>query len=349
MLWAFIASVTIIMAGYVDQAPPRVGAAVADESPVGDTPFQRFRTVDGLEREITFYITRPPSESGDLPLAVYVHGSGCQSIFAERNGRVYAGSGAGPIERAMRGKARLVLVEKPGVHYLDAPARPGGTEGASEEFLREHTLDRWSEAVSAVIDAAAGLDGVDESRVLVFGHSEGGLVACRVAAMNERVTHVGCLAGGGATQLFDLMELARRGDFYGHVSEDPERRVVALVEDWKRVLEDPDSTEKRFLGHPYRRWSSFLKSSPMQELLKTDASVFIAQGVADTAVCVESFDALHATLLAHGRDVTARRIEGADHSFATEGEQPGEGWTQVMDDITRWFTAGTNRDEASVR
>lgn len=329
--------------------------AIRDPGPMPITSLSRYTTTDSLGRSITFYASdaplpapadanqqpTPPEELPSLPIALFIQGSGCQSCFLEHEGRVVVGNGIGPILRDFRSQCRVIFVEKPGVEYLDRPTRPGGTEGASREFLEEHTLDRWALAVSAALDAALTLPRVDPSRVLVFGHSEGGLVACRVAAISPRVTHVGNLAGGGTTQLYDLIALARRGEFYQHISaDDPEARVAALLRDWERVLEDPMSVDKQFLGHPHRRWSTFLASSPMEELGKTGARVYLAQGTADTAVAVESFDVLFAWLNAQGRDVTASRIENADHSFTTPGQTPGAGWMGVMIGVRDWFLAG---------
>ncbi len=75
----------------------------------------------------------------------------------------------------------------------------------------------------------------------------------------------------------------------------------------------------------------------MEELLKTQARIFIAQGTADQNVSVTSFDVLYATLLARGKQVVARRITGADHGFSFR-DQPGlYAWKAVFDDIRNWF------------
>jgi hypothetical protein len=110
---------------------------------------------------------------------------------------------------------------------------------------------------------------------MVLGHSEGGQVACEVAVAVDQVTHVAVMAGGGATQLFDLIVFARSGDMYDPQAT-AEERVEALKSDWQNVLDDPLATDKFILGHTHLRWSSFLKSSPLDALLKTKARVFIA-------------------------------------------------------------------------
>jgi acetyl esterase/lipase len=160
-----------------------------------------------------------------------------------------------------------------------------------------------------------------------------------VAAELPQVTHAASLAGCGVTQLYDLMELSREGNFYQHAGATPGAREAALIRDWKRVLADPDSWERDFLGHPHRRWATFLRSSPMEELSRTKSRVFLAQGTADTAVSVHSFDVAVAHLLAHGRDVTWRRVEGADHSFNRGGGGPGaaNGWKEIWVEVLNWF------------
>lgn len=304
-----------------------------DPTPVPGQPYDRYFTHDRYGREITFYVTRPTDDQ-PKPLALFVHGSGATSNFTERNGRILPQNGQTSLYDAAQGAIRLVIVEKPGVKFLDSP--PGGGAGtSSKQFREEHTLERWSEAVSAALRAAQGLPKVDRKRILVVGHSEGGLVAARVARTNRGVTHVAVLAGGGASQLASLLSLVRKGTFGAGIDPDPGKRVAYLESEWRKVLADPTSPDKLFLGHPYRRWSTFLASSPMEELASYRGKIYIGQGVEDAAVDVESADMLHGQLLAKGKDVTYDRVAGADHSFGSPTDRSG--WGAEMGRILRWF------------
>src|SRR5581483_4900100 len=206
--------------------------------------FSRFTTVDKLGRTITYYVATPPRDAaGPLPLAVFVQGSGCDSQF-----RMNAGAIEGRMQtlllQAAHGRARVMVVEKPGVEFLDESRASGTAEGCSEEFLREHTLPRWAEAVGAAVRAAGKLPQIDARRLLVVGHSEGGIVAARVAAENPAITHVASFAGGGPSQLFDFVTLAGA-------------RAIEVWLAFADVQQDPESTTRFWRGHPYRRWSSF--------------------------------------------------------------------------------------------
>lgn len=306
-----------------------------DPTPIKGQPFRRYFIKDRYGREITFYLTESKG-SEPKPLTVFVQGSGDGSNFVEVKGRVVPQNGQMTLYDEAKGAIRLLIVEKPGVRFLDR-GEQGGAEKASADFREQHTLERWSEAVDASLRAALRLPGIDRKHVLVVGHSEGGLVACRVAAHNRAVTHVASLAGGGVTQLYDLIALARRGAFLQNLSDDPEKRVAYLTEEWKKVLADPHSAEKSFLGHPYRRWTSFLADSPIEELAQFKGTVYIAQGTADAAVDPSSADALDADLLRRGKDVTYDRVPNADHVFSTPDDKRGEGWTREMDRLLAWF------------
>src|SRR5262245_27589441 len=261
--------VVVSLFGEVEQSRPK-----ADPTQLG-IPFQRYTAEDSFGRVITFYLSTPPKEEGDArkPVALFIQGSGCQSLFRKRDERIVGGYQNLLLQEA-KGRARILVVEKPGVKFLDTPARPGSAQGASEEFLKEHTLARRAEANRAAVRAVWMLPDADVSRTLVMGHSEGGIVAARVAAELPPVTHVASLAGGGPTQLFSLAELRARPQ-KGDGPEDAARRRQAVYDEWAKIQADPESITKFWLAHPYRRWSTFLPHSLTTELLRTHARVYL--------------------------------------------------------------------------
>jgi pimeloyl-ACP methyl ester carboxylesterase len=328
-----------LVAGPVAAQPAESESADSSDLVAAGILFQRGTTKDSLGRMITYYLSNPPGNdpAGKWPVTLLILGSGCQSIFSKRGDRIFCGY-QNPLREVARGRARVLIVEKPGVKFLDSAARPGGAEGASAEFLSGHTLERWAEANAAALRVVWARPDIDATRTLIIGHSEGGIVAARVAAELPAVTHVASLAGGGPTQLYDLVEQRRQArpeDKPG----DAERRVQQFFEEWTKIQGDPESTAKFWLGHPYRRWSSFLNHSVTEELLRANAKIYLAQGVKDTSVSVKSFDVLVAELKARGRDVTLERVEGADHSFRTEQMPAGtpEGMKAMFGRLFEWF------------
>jgi pimeloyl-ACP methyl ester carboxylesterase len=315
--------------------PPQMQAKAADLG----IPYDRYFVRDRLGRTITFYLSTRSGAGprAKQPVLLFIAGSGCQSLFQRIGERV--GGGYQNLMLAHAGaRVRILVVEKPGVKYLDAPAQPGSALGASQQFLSEHTLPRWAEANIAALRGVWTMPEIDRSLTLVVGHSEGGSVAAKVAAELPEVTHVASLAGGGPTQLFDFVANASRvgpDDKPGDAS----RRIRDLYAEWTKIQNDPESISQFWLGHPYRRWSSFLKYSVLEGLTHTKARIYLAHGTRDTVIPVASHDMLVSELKVRGHDVTSERLEGADHGFQTEEMPVGPpvGMQAISGRVLKWF------------
>jgi dienelactone hydrolase len=300
-----------------------------DGGVVPGTPFHRYTTKDRFSRTITFYLTESAT-SQPLPLAVFVQGTGCFSLFQRKGERI--GQGAFILlHNVAHNRVRVLVVEKPGVQFLDTQADPGDATTCRPEFLAEHTLDRWTEAITVSIKAAQELPAVDHSRTLIIGASEGGVVAVHVTNIMPSVTHAASIAGGGPNHLFVLAEYIRQKKL------DAEAEVYDC---WAKIVRDPDSTTKSCWGQPYRLWSSLLKTSLIQECLQSHAALYLIHGTADEQSSIAAFDVMRAELAARGRAAVFERIDGADHSLTRPGEGPGDGLTAAFGRILDWFSQG---------
>ncbi len=292
--------------------------------PAPPAPFQAHTTTDRFGRTITYYLADAPAPA---PLAVFVQGTGCESVFPRRDGRLRQGAQI-LLHEAARGRARVLVVEKPGVHLGDEQPDAGNARTCAAEFLAEHTLERWSEAIAASIRAAQQLPGVDRSRTLIIGGSEGGVVAVRVSNILPAVTHAASLAGGGPNHLFILADYVRRRKL------DPEEEVYRC---WAAIRQDPGSTTRFCWGQPHRLWSSLLATSLAAECLRSRAALYLAHGTADEQSPIAAFDMLRAELAAKGREAVFDRVEGGGHSLARAGEDPGDALLAAFRRICDWF------------
>lgn len=300
--------------------------------------FEQYQTVDALKRTISFFLCLATTDK-KLPLVTFIGGSGGGSAFKKKGDEIVGTSRYPLYLEKIAGRAHFLVVEKPGVKLFEEPPQYGMAQGCSDEFLYEYTLDRWTEANSAAINAASTLPEIDEARILVVGHSDGGQVATHVAFMNPAITQVASLAGGGPTQLFDatyFRSVATAPEQMGSASST--QRIEQVLSEWAKIQADPDSISKFWMGHPYRRWSTFLRSSSLEDLLGCTARAYIVQGSEDTSVPVISFDVMRAELAARNRKVLAERIEGADHGLRIQ-TQAGvqDELPAVLERIMNWF------------
>lgn len=223
-------------------------------------------------------------------------------------------------------------MEKPGVEFLDEQTDSGNAATCRPEFLTEHALDRWTEAIAASIKAARELPGVDHSKTLVVGASEGGVVALHLTNVMPSVTHAASIAGGGPNHLFILADYVRRKGL------DPEVEVYGC---WAKILQDPESTKGFCWGQPYRLWSSLLKTSLTEECLRSHAALYLVHGTVDEQSPIAAFDVMHAELAAKRRAAVFERVEGADHALTRTGETPGDGLEAAFGRIVDWFVAAS--------
>lgn len=294
---------------------------VAQKDPADlGTPFDRYTCKDKFDRTIVFYLSKPKGVD-KKPLALFVQGSGGQSVWSRHDGKINSGL-QGLLLMSAGERARVLVVEKPGIEFCYEPKQLGTAEGCPKEFLEEHTFERWTEANAAAVRACLALPEIDKARVLACGHSEGGIIAAGVGAVLPEVTHVASLAGGGPSQLFDMIQL---------VGAD------AAARQWKEVQSDPMSTEKFLWAHPHRRWSTFLATSPIEQMLKSKAKILLVQGDKDRAVWPTTIDIAEAELLSRGRDVTAIRVDNGDHGFVRPGVSVVDAFLNVFNQMLDWW------------
>lgn len=272
-----------------------------------------------------------------LPLIVNVEGSGAGSAFTKVGERINGGM-SGWLASVAQEDAHVLVVEKPGINLFDKH-QGGNVEGAPNSFLENYTLEYVTQAHVDAIRTILELPQVNSERVLIFGISDGGQIAAEISANLPEATHVAPLACGGPTQIFDYIMFASRPQPTDEPG-DVEKRIADIYTSWDKIMEDPQSIEKFWSGHPYRRWSSFCASSTTDALLKTQAKIYLAHGALDDSVPVESFDVVVSTLRSKGRKIIAERLEGLSHQFQSEKEaeeQSYDNLDQLIERILQWW------------
>jgi predicted esterase len=283
---------------------------------------------------ITFYLSASLHKEKQ-PLVVFIQGSGQNSLFTkEQNGQIRIQYGLRTWLSVVGERYRILVIEKPGVKYLQT--------GNSKIFDAKFSLDNWSNTIIDAINYVIKHEKIDPSKILIAGHSEGGVVASRVAKMmKNKISNVAIMAGEGPSQLYSLFKLAEDGTFF-NTEEQPrptsEQRTNYLIDKWKEILADPNNTEKKFFGFTYLRWSSLLQTSVIDELSNYNGKIFLIQATDDKAVYPESAIVAYTTLLSKGKNVELKLIENADHSFNISSKPEVNGWKMAIETIIQWFS-----------
>lgn len=292
-------------------------------------PFIKYSIDTGLVNCV-FYLSESQSKK-KLPLVVYIHGSGSSSLFAKRGERVVSQHGAGTWYDVANEKYRVLLIEKPGVNHLQQ-------DRANEAFDKQFSLENWSKRIADCIQYVLRNEPVDSSRLLIAGHSEGGVVAASVASLLPHLaSHVAILAGEGPSQLYSLYRLAEEETFFKNPNDQNAAGTDSLWKVWREIEKNPLATNQKFWGFTYLRWSSFLKTSVLDKLNDYNGKIYIVQGLEDRKVHPESAKILYVCLRSKFRNATLKLIPEANHSFSMKNEPQKDGWQMVIEEITHWF------------
>lgn len=271
-----------------------------------------------------------PEESGSFPAVILISGSGPQ----DRNEEVF---GHRPF---------LVLADyltRQGIAVLRYDDR--GTAESTGDFASATSQDFANDVLSA-IDYLKGRDEIDESRIGLIGHSEGGLIAPIVVNRSDDVNFMILLAGTGVPgkeisrmqgrTLLDV-EVSDREAYNQFIDETIEiassdRALEVKKEELAKhylnsdkVLNEllPDGIDKNaFIEQQVegalRPWSQFFfNHDPADELNKITIPVLSLIGSNDVQVPPElNHPPIRKALQEAGNnDVTIKELDGLNHMF----------------------------------
>ncbi len=267
---------------------------------------------DRSERLI--YSTWDGKDQNKKYILLYLQGSGCESLIRKKKNKIYSGN-LDELISVFSKDYWVFAFEKRGVAPFSGY---NDKEKCSEEYNRYITWEYRTKETEDVLEFVRKLKVVNTKRVVVLGYSEGTDVVLGTILSSKIPTHAGYFVGGGTTQMFDLIVLARK--FYFKDISDPakkERKIEEYFSIYEDIINNPESTDKYFMGHSYQRWASFFKNEPDKLFLKVDIPVFLAHGTRDESSPIESVDFLQTQMILHNKkNITFRKYPGLNHYLA---------------------------------
>lgn len=177
------------------------------------------------------------------------------------------------------------------------------------------------------------LSSVDPSvPVVVIGGSEGGDVASAVAAGYDRVNYLLLIgSGGGWSQHTEFLNLTRQHPgVLGYTQAEDMRR------DMHHLLH-ASNDDSLWLGHPVRRWKTYLTDSNFIYLRQLNIPILLLQGDADVNVPVESARTLKEEMDQLGKS-NLTYVEYHDMDHRMQNVHTGVSMYPLLElDILSWF------------
>jgi dienelactone hydrolase len=320
----------------IQPAPPPPAPAAAADADFSETDF----SVGDGERTLPGTLAMPKGEGQApdrlVPAVVLVHGSGPQ----DRDETIGANKPFLDIARGLAAQGIAVLRYEKRTH-----ARPqdfaSGDFGVDDETTNDAVL---------AVDALRKTPAIDPARVFVLGHSQGGMMAPRIAAVSSHVAGLVLLPAPSRPLLDIVIEQNRRlAVLDDGKTSDAERAAINALIEQVRLTRDPntDPATTTVLGQPVGYWRSVDAVDAVVEA-EADAlpPMLVLQGARDIQVVDADWQGWKAAFHDDPK-VTFKLYDKLNHlGIAGEGEgslaeyqKPGHVDAQLIDDTATWIKA----------
>ncbi len=278
-----------------------------------------------------------PKGEGPFPAVILVHGSGPQ----DRDETI----GPNKLFRdlahglASRGIAVLRYEKRTKEHQIMMATI------ANNITVKEETVDD----VVFAFQALASQDKIDPKRIIVLGHSLGGMLIPRIAAAEDKISGFISLAGSTRPLEDSILEQTRYIlSLDGNLSDESQKKIEE-IERQVAVMKSPGLAEKKSIvlsgiPIPAKYLLDLRGYQPAKEAVKLRQPMLILQGERDYQVTMEDF-ANWKNELGSRKDVTFISYPELNHLFiAGKGKSrpeeyliPGNMPKIVADDIVKWI------------
>ena len=322
------------IAGFLIQpAPPPAPAPPADDAGFSERDFG----IGTGERALPGTLAIPKGEppSAGWPAVVLVHGSGPH----DRDETIGPNRPFLDIARGLAAQGIAVLR-----YEKRTRARP------QDLAERAYTIDdETTDDAVAAIAALRATEGVDPKRVFVFGHSQGGMLAPRIALKAGDVAGL-VLFAAPARPLLDILieqnvRMAVLGD--GKTSDAERAAIERLKLQVQTARKDGDAAAEALpMGLPASYWRSTDAVDPVVEAREAKLPMLVLQGARDIQVVDADWQRWRAGF--HDDPKVAFKLyEKLNHlGIAGEGEgslaeygTPGQLDAQLIADVADWIEA----------
>lgn len=274
-------------------------------------------------------------------LLLYTQGSRATSLYQimKENGKTYVGTVIPFNFDLLPDDYLFVVISKKGFPFL---TKMDEEFPIPKAYYENQTLAYRTFQADQVINNLIENHENQFEKIIALGHSEGSDVIAKLGTVNKDITHFGYWSGGGNTQFIDFVTFVRKRVDKGEISEEEaQKEINSIFEDFKKIMADPNATDKFWAGknNSFKRWSTF-SEPPIDNLIQISKPLFVAIGTKDRAVALESAYLIPVEFIRKQKNnLTFKVYPELDHGFGKElkNGKYEDHWSDVFQDFLDWI------------
>ncbi len=203
-------------------------------------------------------------------------------------------------------------------------------------YQKADYLDNYVDRAVAVLDYLSGKPWVDNSQLVVFGHSQGGHVASKLAYRYKKVSKLGLSGTNIFGRIDQDIRQAKRDVQKGKISW---QQAAQKIEQTYAFYKDANNPEKLKNNPNLRSWQSFSQPA-IDELLAFNKPIYLVFGTED--IVSELNDLVPLYFIKNQKsNLTIKRYYNQEHNYF-EVQNDGRPdynkphWNEVMNGFLVW-------------
>ncbi len=250
-------------------------------------------------------------------LVVFIQGTDPNPIFSysiNKNEITYY-RWFGDDHKNLDSKYTYAIIPKPGMEGL----YKDGEIKVPKSYYKNNYLDYRMKQIDLSINHIIENHLNKTEKIIVYGHSEGAVIGAALAAKNKKITHLGFWSGNVLNNFYEFSLFNRIKALEGKISDkEAHQNIVGILEWYKEILKNPNSTEIDHFGFTNKRWTNYEKA-PIDYLTQIDIPIYALFATEDESTPIETAYLLPIKFIEKRKEnLTFEVCIGCNHSYHEE-------------------------------
>jgi len=257
-------------------------------NPTIDDALNKYGFIEGKIIEdsdtITYYLRNYKTKP--TKLIVFIQGTDANPLFSYKikNGKSSIYRWFGDDYKLLDSTYTYAIIPKPGIDGIFNDEELSVPKEYYKKNYQEYRVNQINLSIEDIIKNHLK----KPEKIIVYGHSEGAVIGASLANKNNNITHLGFWSGNVLNNFYEFSLFNRIETLQGKQSDSlAHNNIMAIIDWYKSVIKNPNSTEIDHFGFTNKRWSSYEKP-PIDDLLAIDIPIYAVFGTKDKSTPIET-------------------------------------------------------------